>query len=98
MFVRTVAMLAILAIWTRSEQVDTTGKGRKRTVEFLESIKGQSYLEYISYKDRFVLDLYALDKTLKTSDIIGEQKKRRRMSEANIRFSGHLFAAKSRAS
>lgn len=75
MFVRTVAMLAILAIWTRSEQVDTTGKGRKRTVEFLESIKGQSYLEYISYKDRFVLDLYALDKTLKTSDIIGEQKK-----------------------
>ena len=74
MFVKMVTMFAILAIGSRSDPVDTTGKGRKRTVEFLESIKGQGYLDYVSFKDRFILDLYALDKTLKTSDIVGGPK------------------------
>lgn len=42
---------------------------KKVEVEFLEVTKGQLYLPYISFKDRFVLDLYSFDRQMATSDL-----------------------------
>lgn len=43
---------------------------RRLKVEFLENVSRQTYLNQISYDDRFVLDLYMLDQNLKNENFM----------------------------
>lgn len=43
---------------------------RRLKVEFLENVSRQTYLNQVSYDDRFVLDLYMLDQNLKNENFM----------------------------